>query len=256
MYELAWDGVQWVPVSPWAVGARVSPHHHRSMGARRARAHRAAMLAMQQQQQAQAQAQAMMAMRQQKPPPPAMFHPPPGGGCLHGECFKPPSTLGPPIAFFPGGGGGWPGGGGPSPDGGGGGGGGGGDGQPQQFNLWLVDVTNFGTFEQGMQVTNEQQLAQGDPQQLQRQQAEQYTATLPCLAPAGTGQVTVILPDGQKPSDGQGWGSTGQPCATDPNAQNLEPVGTAQPQQQQPVAATGWLPTALGWMPYPPYAGM
>ena len=203
----------------------------------------------------------MMAMQQQQPPlpPPAMFQLPPGGGCAHGQCFKQPPVLGPPIAFFPGGGGGWPGGGGPSPDGGGGGGGGGGDGQPQQFNLWLVDVTNFGTFEQGMQVTNEQQVAQGDQQQLQQQQAEQYTATLPCLTPGGAGQVTVILPDGQKPSDGQGWGSTGQPCATDPNAQNLEPVGVAPPpgQQQQPTAATGWLPTAFGWMPYyPPYAGM
>jgi hypothetical protein len=120
-----------------------------------------------------------------------------------------------------------------------------------------VDVTNFGTFEHGMQVTNEQQVAQGDPQQLQQQQAEQYTATLPCLAPAGTGQVTVILPDGQKPSDGQGWGSTGQPCATDPNAQSLEPVGIAPPPaDQQSAAATGWLPTSFGWMPFYPYANL
>ena len=126
-------------------------------------------------------------------------------------------------------------------------GGGGGDGQPQQFNLWLVDVQNFGSFEQGMQVTNERQIAQGPQDQLQQQQADQCTAVLPCLAPAGSGQVTVILPDGQKPSDGQGWASSSQPCASDPNGQTLEPVGVAQPPGQAQQAATGWMPTAYGW---------
>lgn len=257
MYELAWDGAQWVPVSPWAVGARGargSAHHHRSMAARRVRARRAAMMAMQQQR--QQRQQAMMAQQQQQALPPSWYQIPAGGACAHGSCFKHPPAFGPPVSFFPGGGG-WPGGGGaPAPDGGGGGGGGGGDGGGQ-FNLWLVDVTDFGTFEQGMQVTSEQQVAQGDLVQLQQQQADQYTATLACVAPAGTGQVTVILPDGQKPSDGQGWGSTGQPCATDPNAQNLEPVGIVLPLQQQPAATTGWMPTDFGWMPYyPPYTGL
>jgi hypothetical protein len=116
-----------------------------------------------------------------------------------------------------------------------------------------VDVTNFGTFDQGMQVTNEQQIAQGDQEKLQKQQAEECTAKLPCLAPSGTGQVTVILPDGQKPSDGHGWSSTGSPCAVDPNAQNLEPVGVVEQPGQQPSAATGWMPTAYGWMPIYPF---
>jgi hypothetical protein len=111
--------------------------------------------------------------------------------------------------------------------------------------LWLVDVDAFGTFEQGMQVKNEQQIAQGPPDQLQQQQQDQFTAVLPCVQPAASGRITVILPDGQKPSDGQGWASSGQPCASDPHA--LEPVGVSPPPQ---AAATGWLPTAYGWMPY------
>jgi len=258
MYDLVWDGIQWVPANPWGVGARRAVPH-RAL-ARRAMMH---------QQQQQMQQRMMMATQQQQ-----AFHPRmvqvPGGPCAHGACnmhpggtfpVAPPAPIHgyPPPPAYPwgGGGGGWPAGGVPGAGGPGGPPGGGGDGggspQPSQFNLWVVDVQAFGTFEQGMQVTNEQQVAQGDLAQLQQQQSDQYTAVLPCLAPGSDGRITVILPDGQKPSDGQGWASSGQSCPTDPNAQSLEPVGVSPPPAA--AAATGWLPTAHGWAPYFATAG-
>jgi len=183
---------------------------------------------------------------------------PPGGGGHLGPPVMRGGHFGPPIVkgghhgppFWPGGGGG---GGGwgpgptfpipvpvPVPGEGGGGGGGGGDGQPpdqQQQVLWLVNVDNFGTFDQGMQVTDEQQIQQGDQQTLQQVQQDQYTSTLPCLKQGDSGQVTVILPDGQKPSDG-GWASDQQPCPANPQSDTLEPVGI-QTQDQQQAQAQG-----------------
>ena len=100
-----------------------------------------------------------------------------------------------------------------------------------------------------MQVTGEQQISQGSMDDMTQQQSDRCTAVLPCMTPGGSGQISIILPDGQKPSD-QGWSSSGQPCASDPTAQNLEPVGILLP--PQPDASTGWLPTAYGWMPYAP----
>jgi hypothetical protein len=94
-----------------------------------------------------------------------------------------------------------------------------------------------------MQVNNEDQVAQGEEDDLKQQQ-DQYTATLPCVDPGGSGQITVILPDGQKPSDGQGWKASGQPCASDPDGHGLEPVGIADQ-----GAATGWIATEFGWVP-------
>jgi len=109
-----------------------------------------------------------------------------------------------------------------------------------------VDVDGFGSFEEGMQVNDEQPVAQGSEDDLTQQQADDYTATLPCVPPNGSGQVTVILPEGQKPSD-QGWQSSGQPCPSDPDGQGLEPVGIvpeeAQDAPDEQDASTG----ALGW---------
>lgn len=210
-----------------------------------------------------------MMVRPPAPPPPGArptmlspTPPPPPGGGLGPPVFRgglgPPAFhggLGPlhPQPFLPGGGGG----GGWAPTGpsfpipvpvpvpgGGGGGGGGGDGQPpdpQQQVLWLVNVDNFGTFDQGMQVTDEQQIQQGDQQTLQQVQQDQYTSTLPCLKQGDSGQVTVILPDGQKPSDG-GWASDQQPCPANPQSDTLEPVGVQsqdQPSQDQQAQAAG-----------------
>ena len=169
-----------------------------------------------------------------------------------------PQQIAPPIQFWPGGG--WPGDGGGGPPGmpgppgppGDGGDGGGGDGD-KKFALWTVDVDRFGTFEGGMQVNAENNVQQGDEDTLKQQQDEQYTAVLPCLAPGASGRVTVILPDGQKPSDGK-WASSQQPCPANPSADTLEPVGQAQEQpqdqqQDQPGAA------GVGQMwPSSPYA--
>lgn len=198
-----------------------------------------------------------------KAPPPGMMGPPPGGMHPVGPPFTPPTPgLGPPIQVWPGGGGGggWGDGGGgpmgppgPPGDGGGGGGGGGGGDGDKQFALWTVDVDHFGTFESGMQVNAEQNVQQGDQDTLKQEQDEKYTAVLPCLAAGASGRVTVILPDGQKPSDGK-WQSSQQPCPANPSGDTLEPVGQAQDQaqdQQQPQ------PSAAGvgqmWFDQSPY---
>jgi len=124
--------------------------------------------------------------------------------------------------------------------------GGGGDDQPK-YNLWLVDVTAFGTFAEGMQVQNEQMVAQDDQDKLQQKQQNEITPILPCVLPKGSGRVSVILPDGKKPSDGSGWGSSQQPCPANPQGGTLEPVGVAD---QQAAAGYAYPP----WIQIPPYA--
>jgi hypothetical protein len=80
-----------------------------------------------------------------------------------------------------------------------------------------------------MVVRGEQQIAQGDFPTLQQQQHDQYTTVLACVAPGTSGRVSVILPDGQKPSDGAGWQSSQLACPTNPQANTLEPVGVVAP---------------------------
>ena len=289
MYQWAWDGAQWVlvPIDRWEVGrgrgggGRHHASHHAHRRAARAAQHMAAMQQQMTSSRKMAQPPGAMSpgtptagppvgLQQHQTPlgahfpshsPPGQMQmqtPPAGGGgcgphdidmmCLDQSQTPPPQMAPPWIAQQQQPGGGWGWGGGPGGGGGppGGGGGGGGDGQ---FVLWQVDVDDFGSFDQGMQVTGEQQISQGSMDDMTQQQSDRCTAVLPCMTPGGSGQVSIILPDGQKPSD-QGWSSSGQPCASDPTAQNLEPVGILLP--PQPDASTGWLPTAYGWMPYAP----
>ena len=157
------------------------------------------------------------------PPHTPPLHPNPGGGLGLG--------LGWGWGGGPGGGYGGP----PGPDGGGPPGPGDGGGGPPSLNLWLVDVDKFGSFDAGMVVKNEQQVGQGDPDTLQQQQHDQFTAVLPCVIPGAAGRVTIILPDPQKPSEG-GWQSSPQACPANPSANTLEPVGVAA----QAAAASGY----------------
>jgi hypothetical protein len=253
MYQWVWDGMHWrlYPVSMWDVGARRATRRATRRTPRRAMMATPAPGTPGGAPGVMTPGAAPMApgglptRRMASPLPPSM------------SPISPPAMAPPLVSHHPpglglglghhGGGWGW---GGPGVPGvmmpGGGGGGDGSPGQPQA-TLWLVDVDGFGTFEGGMQVKNEQVVAQGDPQDLQQQQADKCTSVLPCVPPGGSGQVTVILPDGQKPSDGQGWASSQNPCPSDPNTQNLEPVGVPVPVQS---AAAGWMPM---YAQYPQY---